>query len=76
MNLDPRSKQSGSTHLDLGALGLPPDEPFEVHDLLADVRYTWRGARNYVELDPKRMPAHLFRVSRSAKAAPPSAGLR
>ena len=76
VNLDPRSKQSGSTHLDLGALGLPPDEPFEVHDLLADVRYTWRGARNYVELDPKRMPAHLFRVSRSAKAAPPSAGLR
>ena len=38
------------------------DEPYEVHDLLSDTRYTWRGERNYVRLDPAAMPAHLFVV--------------
>ena len=68
VNLDPHSTQSGWTRLDLDALGLRKDEAFEVDDLLAGVRYPWRGARNYVELDPRKMPAHLFRVVRPAEA--------
>ena len=63
VNLDPRSTQSGWIDLDLEALGVEPDATFEVWDLLANVRYVWQGARNYVELDPRKMPAHLFRVS-------------
>jgi starch synthase (maltosyl-transferring) len=37
---------------------------YQVHDLLSDARYTWRGRRNYVELDPEIQPAHIFRVRR------------
>jgi starch synthase (maltosyl-transferring) len=37
---------------------------YEMHDLLADVRYTWRGSRNFVALDPHVQPAHVFRLRR------------
>jgi starch synthase (maltosyl-transferring) len=62
VNLDPHHVQSGWVMLDLGALGLEPDQPFEVHDLLTDARYAWHGPRNFVLLDPARVPAHLLRV--------------
>jgi starch synthase (maltosyl-transferring) len=65
VNLDPRNKQWGWTSLDLAELGIEDDdEPFEVHDLLTDARYEWKGPRNYVELRPADMPAHVFLVSR------------
>ena len=65
VNLDPAAIQAGWTSLDLGELGLPPDVPFQVEDLLADVRYSWRGPRNYVRLDPAVAPAHVFHVGAS-----------
>lgn len=43
-------------------LGVLPGEGFEVHDLLSGARYTWQGGQNYVELDPRSQPAHVFRV--------------
>ncbi|HEX9446225.1 MAG TPA: alpha-1,4-glucan--maltose-1-phosphate maltosyltransferase [Candidatus Binatia bacterium] len=67
VNLDFRYKQSGWVNLSTDALGLD-DRPYEVHDLLTDAKYSWRGARNYVELDPRKLPAHIFRVG--APAAP------
>jgi starch synthase (maltosyl-transferring) len=66
VNLDPFHVQWGWVDLDLGALGLKADESFEVDDLLTGHRYQWRGARNYVELRPQEIPAHLFRVRRRA----------
>jgi starch synthase (maltosyl-transferring) len=63
VNLDPFHKQSGFVDLALAALGIDTVQPFEVEDLLTQARYTWRGARNYVELRPQEMPAHVFRVS-------------
>jgi starch synthase (maltosyl-transferring) len=50
--------------LPLGALGIGPNEPYEMNDLLTGTRYVWRGARNYVRLDPNERVAHLFRISR------------
>ena len=35
-----------------------------MHDLLTGARYLWQGARNFVQLDPARAPAHVFRVRR------------
>ena len=64
MNLDLHHVQSGWVTLDLKALGLDEHRPFQVHDLLTGARYLWSGARNYVELDPAKMPAHIFRVRR------------
>jgi starch synthase (maltosyl-transferring) len=64
VNLDPHYRQSGWTGLDLAVLGVEPEETFQVHDLLTDARYLWHGPRNYVELDPRVCPAHVFRVRR------------
>jgi starch synthase (maltosyl-transferring) len=64
VNLDPDHAQSGWVGLALEKLGVR-GESFEVHDLLTDARYTWRGSWNYVELRPWEMPAHIFRVTPS-----------
>ncbi|HRD65998.1 MAG TPA: alpha-1,4-glucan--maltose-1-phosphate maltosyltransferase [Candidatus Competibacter sp.] len=62
VNLDPNYTQAGWTQLDLEALGVDPHQPFQVHDLLTGAHYMWNGPRNYVELNPHRMPAHVFRL--------------
>ena len=67
VNLDPHHTQSGWISLDLDALGLDAAQPFQVHDLLTDARYAWHGTRNFVMLDPARVPAHLFRVRRQTR---------
>ena len=64
VNLDPHHTQSGWVNLPLDSLGLEPREPFQAHDLLSDARYLWQGSRNYVELNPQVMPAHIFRLRR------------
>jgi len=43
-------------------LGLDPHRAYQVHDLLTDARYLWHGGRNYVELNPHVVPAHIFRI--------------
>ena len=67
-NLDPFRPQETMVIVPLDALGIAADEAFIVEDLLTGARYTWRGARNYVRLDPRDQPGHLFRVLRSATA--------
>ncbi|MFZ0884702.1 MAG: alpha-1,4-glucan--maltose-1-phosphate maltosyltransferase [Candidatus Acidiferrales bacterium] len=62
VNLDPRYTQSGWIRVPLEDFGIGPQRPFEVHDLLADARYTWQGSRNYIELNPAKIPAHIFKV--------------
>jgi starch synthase (maltosyl-transferring) len=64
VNLNPHYTHSGWVELDLDALGLDPEHPYQVHDLLTDARYLWHGARNYVELNPQSVPAHIFRLRR------------
>jgi starch synthase (maltosyl-transferring) len=62
VNLDPTETQSGWTGLDLPALGLRDDTPLQLHDLLTDAQYRWDGARNFVQLDPRGVPAHVFAI--------------
>lgn len=62
VNLDPTHTHSGWVQLPLHQLGIPADEPFEVHDLLTDAHYTWQGQWNFVLLNPHVLPAHVFRV--------------
>jgi starch synthase (maltosyl-transferring) len=66
VNLDPAHRQSCFTDLWLEELGLEPGEPFVVHDLMTGKRFRWEGRRNYVELDPAKLPAHVFRIERQA----------
>jgi len=66
VNLDPHHRQAGWVSLDLAVLGLA-DRAFQVHDLLTGARYLWNGARNFVELDPARSPAHVLRLRRRVR---------
>lgn len=59
VNLDPYHTQSG--WVDLSAdLGVEPNEPYQVHDLLGGARYLWEGLRNFVQLDPQLATAHIL----------------
>jgi starch synthase (maltosyl-transferring) len=69
VNLAPVKTESGWVNLSLEALGLDANEFYQVHDLLTDAKYAWRGARNYVELDPKKISAHIFRVENQTQPA-------
>ncbi len=64
VNLDPVNTQAGFVTLNLAALGLNDGAAFDVFDLLANRGYRWQGSRNYVELRPYDVPAHVFRVAR------------
>jgi starch synthase (maltosyl-transferring) len=68
VNLDPHHVQSGWVELDLEVLGLEPGRPFQVHDQLSDQRYQWRDGRNFVMLDPARLPAHVFLLRRHLRS--------
>jgi starch synthase (maltosyl-transferring) len=70
VNLDPYKAQSGWVDLDLNALQLDEAEPYQVHDLLGEQRFIWRGRHNYVMLDPARTPAHVFKVRRLIRKEP------
>jgi starch synthase (maltosyl-transferring) len=61
-NLDAFHTQTGWVNLDLAALGLDAGRMFQAHDLLSDGRYLWNGARNYFELTPESLPAHVMKV--------------
>ena len=60
INLDPYHRQSGWILPDFASLGFDSDSSYQAHDLLSDARFLWQGSRNYVELDPRVMPAHVF----------------
>jgi len=66
VNLDPHAMHETTIEVPIGELGIGPDEAYEVSDLLTGNRYTWRGARNYVRLDPLERVGHVFKVSRLA----------
>jgi starch synthase (maltosyl-transferring) len=62
VNLNPHNRQAGWVNVDVDALHLGSEESYQVHDLLTDARYVWHGSRNFVELNPTILPAHVFRV--------------
>lgn len=64
VNLDPHYTQSGWIHLPLEELQIDARRPFQMHDLISDARFFWSGPRNYIELDPRSTPGHIFRLRR------------
>ncbi|MFC1910614.1 alpha-1,4-glucan--maltose-1-phosphate maltosyltransferase [Chloroflexota bacterium] len=64
VNLDPIHRQSGWVELPLESLELEENQQYQVHDLLSGSRYLWYGSRNYLDLDPKTVPAHIFSIRR------------
>jgi starch synthase (maltosyl-transferring) len=62
VNLDPYHTQVGQVDVPIHRWGIPPEQQYQVHDLIADARYSWRNWKNYVELNPFVQPAHIFRI--------------
>jgi starch synthase (maltosyl-transferring) len=67
VNLDPHYQQSGFITLPLEEMGIDTRQPYQAHDLLTDARYLWHGTSNYVELNPKTIPAHIFVIRRKVR---------
>jgi starch synthase (maltosyl-transferring) len=67
VNLDPHHTHEGWVELPLSDWGLDPRHSYQVHDLLSDARFLWYGPRNYVELNPSIVPAHIFQVRRRVR---------
>jgi starch synthase (maltosyl-transferring) len=68
VNLDAAYTQSGMLWLPIAEWGIAPDEPYQVHDLLSDARYTWQGPSNFVQLNPTVIPGHVLRLRRRVGA--------
>jgi len=59
VNLDPHHTQGGWIDFDRA----PGGERYALEDLVAAGHYTWSGRRSFVQLDPRTLPAHVFRVA-------------
>ena len=67
VNLDPHNTHGGFLELPLAELGIEVSHPYQLHDVLSDARFLWHGPRNYVELNPHVVPAHIFRIGRRVR---------
>lgn len=68
VNLDFRHRHSGWVTLDADTAESDGGLPYQVHDLLGDGRFLWQGRRNFVELDPRALPAQIFRLRRKVRS--------
>ena len=61
VNLDSVWTQSGFVELPVEDLGIDVRHPYRMVDLITGDAFMWQGSRNYVELRPGEMPAHILR---------------
>ena len=61
VNLDSVWTQSGFVELPVDDLGIDVRHPYRMVDLLTGARFMWQGPRNYVELRPYEVAAHILR---------------
>ena len=64
VTVDPWQAQTAFVHVPLADFGIGESEAYVVEDLLTGERFTWRGSRNFVALNPHTRPAHIFRIRR------------
>ena len=62
-NLDPAGRHASMIDVPIHDLGIAPDAPYRMHELLSGATFEWRGPRGYVDLDPRIAPAQIFRLS-------------
>jgi starch synthase (maltosyl-transferring) len=62
VNLDPHNRQMGYVQLPRERLKLGDNINLKLHDLMTDEHYTWMQEWNYTEIDPYKIPFHLFKI--------------
>lgn len=60
--MDPYEVQSGIVKIPMDELGLPKEQSYRVHELLQDRRLIWEGDEMQVTIDPKILPARIFKI--------------
>ena len=75
VNLDYRYTQSGFVNLPLAEFGVSERRPYTVTDLLTGAQYSWQGQRNYVELRPREIPAHILLLQAPEPTTPETSRL-
>lgn len=63
VNLDQYTTQSGYVQVPVDVLKAGDKINLKVLDLMTDEHYTWTQDWNFVELNPFKMPFHLFHIS-------------
>ena len=64
VTVDPWQPQTAFVNVPITDFGIRETEPYVVEDLLTSERFSWRGARNFVSLNPHTRPAHILRIRR------------
>ena len=64
VNLDPDGTHAAVVEMPIDELGLAPDQPYRMQELLSEVSYQWRGPRGFVDLNPVDAPAQIFALRR------------
>jgi starch synthase (maltosyl-transferring) len=65
VNLGLPNIELGFVYLQLAELGVDAGRPYQMHDLLSGALFTWQGSRNFVKLEPRTWPAHVFRLEQA-----------
>jgi len=60
--MDPNNTQSGYVQVPRDVLRLGDKVNLKLHDLVSHEQYTWTQEWNFVELNPHKLPFHLFKV--------------
>jgi starch synthase (maltosyl-transferring) len=63
VNLDPNNGQNGYIQLPKEKLRIGNKINVKLHDLITDEYYTWTQEWNFVDLNPNKMPFHLFKLT-------------
>jgi len=65
VNLDVHNTQGAHIKIPLHKLGINPDKPYLVKDMLSGEKYNWWGEYNFIQLNPYEMPAHILKVEQT-----------
>ncbi len=67
VNLDPHYTQSGVLQIPLNKFGIDDEQEYLAHDILNKEKYVWQGNTSYIELDPRKSPAHIINIKKKLK---------
>jgi starch synthase (maltosyl-transferring) len=62
VNLDPFNVHDSWVYLPIDQFGIADDKPYQAIELISGETYEWRGARQYVRLDPDQVPGQIFLI--------------
>ncbi len=69
VNLDPYEAHETEIEVPLGEIGIAPDAPYEVEELLSGRRHLWRGPYQKLRLHPENNPAAILRLTAAEQVA-------